>query len=62
MGLNSLLNFFKLDGMDDDYEDYEYDAYEEEEAPAVSKKALAIGKRLLHERLMRSLPNQEMDF
>ncbi len=39
MGLNSLLNFFKLDGMDDDYEDYEYDAYEEEEAPAVSKKS-----------------------
>lgn len=34
MGLNSLLNFFKLDGIDDEYDDYEYDDYEEEEAPA----------------------------
>ncbi len=33
MGLNSLLNFFKLDGMDDEYDDYEYDDYEDE-APA----------------------------
>lgn len=32
MGLNSLLNFFKLDGMDEEYEDYEYEDYEEEEA------------------------------
>lgn len=32
MGLNSLLNFFKLDGMDDEYDDYEYDDYEEEES------------------------------
>ena len=30
MGLNSLLNFFKLDGIDDEYDDYEYDDYEEE--------------------------------
>lgn len=36
MGLNSLLNFFKLDGIDDEYDDYEYDDYEEEEAPAPS--------------------------
>lgn len=35
MGLNSLLNFFKLDGIDDEYDDYEYDDYEEE-APAPS--------------------------
>lgn len=34
MGLNSLLNFFKLDGIDDDYEDYEYDDFEEESAAA----------------------------
>mgnify|MGYP001037513036 CR=1 FL=1 len=36
MGLNSLLNFFKLDGIDDEYEDYEYDEYEEE-VPSVKK-------------------------
>ena len=35
MGLNSLLNFFKLDGIDDEYDDYEYDDFEEE-APAPS--------------------------
>ena len=34
MGLNSLLNFFKLDGMDDEYDDYEYDDFEEEESSA----------------------------
>lgn len=31
MGLNSLLNFFKLDGIDDEYDDYEeYDDFEED--------------------------------
>ncbi len=34
MGLNSLLNFFKLDGMDDEYDDYDYDEYEEDEVSA----------------------------
>lgn len=33
MGLNSLLNFFKLDGIDDEYDDYEYDDFEEENVP-----------------------------
>ena len=33
MGLNSLLNFFKLDGIDDEYDDYEYDDFEEEDTP-----------------------------
>lgn len=46
MGLNSLLNFFKLDGIDDDYDDYdEYDDFEEESATQVktsnSRKAAA---------------------
>lgn len=40
MGLNSLLNFFKLDGIDDEYEDYEYDEYEEEEVPSVKKASV----------------------
>ncbi len=31
MGFDSLLNFFKLDGMDDEYDEYEYDDYEEEQ-------------------------------
>ncbi len=35
MGLNSLLNFFKLDGIDDEYDDYEYDDLEEESTPQV---------------------------
>lgn len=35
MGLNSLLNFFKLDGIDDEYDDYEYDDFEEENTPSV---------------------------
>lgn len=41
MGLNSLLNFFKLDGIDDEYDDYEYDDYEDEDtpAPAPSRKS-----------------------
>lgn len=34
MGLNSLLNFFKLDGIDDEYDDYEYDDFEEEDVSA----------------------------
>lgn len=44
MGLNSLLNFFKLDGIDDEYDDYEYDDYEEETPaakPASSRKSAA---------------------
>lgn len=41
MGLNSLLNFFKLDGIDDEYEDYEYDDYEEEETPVVKNTSSA---------------------
>ena len=40
MGLNSLLNFFKLDGIDDEYEDYEYDEYDEEEVPSVKKTSV----------------------
>ena len=40
MGLNSLLNFFKLDGIDDEYEDYDYDEYEEEETPSVRKASV----------------------
>lgn len=35
MGLNSLLNFFKLDGIDD-----EYDEYDEEEVPSVKKTSV----------------------
>lgn len=39
MGLNSLLNFFKLDGIDDEYDDYDdYDDYSaEEEQPRQAK-------------------------
>lgn len=40
MGLNSLLNFFKLDGMDEEYEDYDYEDYEEDEA-SVSRASSA---------------------
>lgn len=39
MGLNSLLNFFKLDGIDDEYDDFEYDDFEEEEASAAKASA-----------------------
>lgn len=45
MGLNSLLNFFKLDGIDDEYDDYEYDDYEEEEAPAPSSSRKSAPSR-----------------
>lgn len=42
MSLNSLLNFFKLDGIDDEYDDYDYDDFEEEETSAA--KAAPVHK------------------
>lgn len=39
MGLNSLLNFFKLDGIEDEYDDYEYDDFEEDDAPAANNSS-----------------------
>lgn len=44
MGLNSLLNFFKLDGIDDEYDDYEYDDYDEMEETAATKTSSAARK------------------
>lgn len=47
MSINSLLNFFKLDDVEDEYDDYEYDDYEEEvpavKAPAARKTSVARG-------------------
>lgn len=45
MSINSLLNFFKLDEVEDEYDDYEYDDYEEEvpavKAPSARKASAA---------------------
>ena len=50
MGLNSLLNFFKLDGIDDEYDDFEYDDFEEEEAsPAKASARKPVSSRETYE-------------
>lgn len=61
MGLNSLLNFFKLDGIDDEYEDYEYDDYEEEETPVVKKTSTAR-KTAVSRELSEDLPKSKNGF